>query len=78
MAEYTVKFKYSTARAGRGKGEVVGGGGQGELDITVDGPFNKKDTKNPELVEGCKNHIKNEHRIKDAIISFEITEIVDK
>lgn len=82
MAQYTIKFKFSTARPGRGKGAITGNSGDGELDITVDGPFDPVAAKtDTDLIEGCKQHLQQTNtklQKMGVIVSFEIWEIVNK
>ena len=75
--EYTVKCQFNTARAGRG-GSISGSSGGGEVDITVDGPFDKANTTDPELIQMCTGMLQANPKIKGTIISLNIVEIVDK
>lgn len=78
MSNYTVKVKFSTARAGRGKGTVIGDSGYGDVDITADGELYTKDKDDPELIEGCKAAIQDNPKIKGTVLSLEILEIIEK
>lgn len=80
MAQYTVKCKFMTAKAGRSASSIVGGSATGEIDITVDGPFDidKMKTDN-NLIEGCKQEFSSNPGFKGcAIIGLEILEIIEK
>jgi len=72
MAEYTVKVEFHTAAAGKGKGAVTGSLGKGEIDITADGPV---DTSDPDFIEGCKQFLMSNHKIKGTIISLKVVGI---
>lgn len=81
MAQYTVKFDLSTAKAAGGN-SIIGNSSSGEIDITVDEPFDKESAMtDTELISDLKAFLLQEIpavRKMGAIISFKITDITPK
>lgn len=79
MAEYTIKFSFTTVKVGRGS-TISGGKGGGEIDITVEGSMDETNKQDPELIVVCKDFIKNTPKVKrmGTIQSLEILGITEK
>ncbi len=75
--EYTVKCKFSTARAGRGN-SISGSSGTGEVDITVEGPFDPQNINDPQLVQYSRQVLQANPQMRGTIISLQILEIKEK
>lgn len=76
---HTVKINMQTAKATGRKGGISGKSLSGEVDITVEGPFDPEESKNdPELLQSCLEIIRQNPAMagKGIIVSAEIVEIV--
>jgi len=76
MANYNVKFSFSTAKAGRG-GSISGKGGSAECDITTDIPLEVLKAQPDDLQQVCYASIKDNPRVMKmgTIISITINDI---
>lgn len=76
--EYTVRFNFSTAKLGRGRGQIIGKSGSGECDITADKPFNDiESAKEDDAIKMfCVNALI-DNKIKN-VMSINVTEIIER
>jgi len=76
--EYTVKFNFSTAKAGRGRGQIMGKSGSGECDITADEPLKDIEAaKEDDAIKQMCVHALIENKIKN-VVSVNVTEIIER
>lgn len=76
---YTLKFKFSTAKLGRGS-SIKGDNGNAECDITTDYTLEDLKTKINDLISIAYNSIKDNSKVKKMgkIINIDIIDIIVK
>lgn len=76
--DYTLKFKFTTAKAGRGAGQIIGNGGNGECDITADLQLSKLKTMEDDLKSIAYGSLISNPKVKKmgSIMSIDIVDVV--